>query len=623
METIDANTRRVASEAVRICRERKIQVSGTVLAFVARSLAVHDPAAFQLENQLPSAATRALAEATVDRVASLEESALDSIRMEVQVEREYMSQGQQLQEETQAQEEDAMSQEFGITSARYKPDRDDAEFFTQLYRKIFTYVASAPGLEAALQNPEAESETVAALDSVFPQHGLRRFLSLTREDKAAQVRELRSIVLGIRIFNASIGKGGLGIQDPAPPFQAQAYNLLQTLKTLIVDAQQELAQYEVVVEAKASHLRPSEAPLPKLRAELSNRLVFLDLAHFLLEQVEKGIASVTGMSTQYQQEMQAVQALVGARQAVAKEKVYPKLEALGALHGLLLQERRMLVVLQRVTDVLEPFKASYVPSLSMKDIQEAQATPPLGALISDLGPATPPDPLAAAKGTGATLLLWDEACEENELPALRCGGFSVVTAVKRGGLLVRASPEVSVVQWSGGLYGFVSEEEAEAFAANPSDYLAALVSQVVPVIPELVRLLRLEDSLPTLRMSAVVELMSQPISCDFGTQTPTHFIEKHIDRNYEWNEWAIRRRVLQLTNLRQKCTHSQQTHLSHFRRDQEAQMWLPKTSFTQTAVQKGTTMPQKKMYIEGLRGPPDVRMNVVNVDLNMGQPHEY
>ena len=91
----------------------------------------------------------------------------------------------------------------------------------------------------------------------------------------------------------------------------------------------------------------------------------------------------------------------------------------------------------------------------------------------------------------------------------------------------------------------------------------------------------------------------------------------------QWNEWALRRRVLQLANLRQMRTHSTQTNLSHFRREQETQNWLPKESFTQTATQKGTTMPQKKMYVEGLRGPPDVRMKVVNVDLNLGQPHEY
>jgi hypothetical protein len=69
---------------------------------------------------------------------------------------------------------------------------------------VFRHVASAAGMEHALVDPQAESETLSALDSVFPQHGLRRFLALSREDKAAQLKELRLIVLGIRVFNKSI-----------------------------------------------------------------------------------------------------------------------------------------------------------------------------------------------------------------------------------------------------------------------------------------------------------------------------------------------------------------------------------------------------------------------------------
>ena len=49
---------------------------------------------------------------------------------------------------------------------------------------------------------------------------------------------------------------------------------------------------------------------------------------------------------------------------------------------------------------------------------------------------------------------------------------------------------------------------------------------VVPSLRELVHLLG--------RMLLKVEV---------GTQTPTHFVERHVDVNYEWNEWALRRRV--------------------------------------------------------------------------------
>lgn len=63
-----------------------------------------------------------------------------------------------------------------------------------------------------------------------------------------------------------------------------------------------------------------------------------------------------------------------------------------------------------------------------------------------------------------------------------------------------------------------------------------------------------------------------PLKVDFGCQTPTHFVERHIDHSYEWNEWSLRRRALLLANLRQKTTHSAQTAESHFKRDNQTQV---------------------------------------------------
>lgn len=34
-----------------------------------------------------------------------------------------------------------------------------------------------------------------------------------------------------------------------------------------------------------------------------------------------------------------------------------------------------------------------------------------------------------------------------------------------------------------------------------------------------------------------------------GTQTDTHFVESYIDKSYEWNEWILRRKALQLVNV--------------------------------------------------------------------------
>ena len=53
---------------------------------------------------------------------------------------------------------------------------------------------------------------------------------------------------------------------------------------------------------------------------------------------------------------------------------------------------------------------------------------------------------------------------------------------------------------------------------------------------------------------------------DASTETPVHFVEKHIDYSYDWNEWQLRRKALQVVNLRKCRTVSQQTDASHFRR---------------------------------------------------------
>ncbi len=53
----------------------------------------------------------------------------------------------------------------------------------------------------------------AALQSVFPQAELGTFMALSKLDKEKQLRELTSIVTGIRLFNKECGKGGAGIDD--------------------------------------------------------------------------------------------------------------------------------------------------------------------------------------------------------------------------------------------------------------------------------------------------------------------------------------------------------------------------------------------------------------------------
>jgi hypothetical protein len=88
---------------------------------------------------------------------------------------------------------------------------------------------------------------------------------------------------------------------------------------------------------------------------------------------------------------------------------------------------------------------------------------------------------------------------------------------------------------------------------------------------------------------------------DASTETPVHFVKKNIDPNYDWNEWGLRRRALQIANLKKCATDGTQTDMSHFRRENESQVYLPRTQETQTKQDTGTNPKRVHTYIAGLR----------------------
>lgn len=56
-----------------------------------------------------------------------------------------------------------------------------------------------------------EKEVAAALESVIPRAALGPFISLNPSEKVSQLVELSHLVIGIRLFNKEIGKGGISL----------------------------------------------------------------------------------------------------------------------------------------------------------------------------------------------------------------------------------------------------------------------------------------------------------------------------------------------------------------------------------------------------------------------------
>ncbi|PNW84338.1 hypothetical protein CHLRE_04g230340v5 [Chlamydomonas reinhardtii] len=416
----------------------------------------------------------------------------------------------------------------------------------------------------------------------------------------------------------------------------------------------------------------------QLHSEIVNRGQALQLFESLSADLGEGLEAAQQLDAELEHVLVQVAEAVGGSAAVPKDRVYPLFDRLGALHAGLHQELRLLVVRQRLYDELGELSALTPGSVlagggaggaaggkktsgtstsatgSRVASAGAAGAPPsaaaaVEALCEQLDEATlagldalasgqPPAVAAAAAaegedGAAATAapppLEYIRPASHSQLqPGLALAGFCPGSLGGRpaaaGGvaLLRRANPRLGYLAFGDKVYGFSSNADMRAFLSDPAAVLAGVAAAVARE-PLLARPLGLPPPVASADVHAVLQAMSGPLKVDFGCQTPVHFLERHIDKDYEWNVWALRRRALALANLRNKATHSAQTAESHFKRENETQVWKPREAVVQTRVTKGQAMPRKLQYVAGLRGAADAKMNVVRLELDLGQPHQH
>ena len=203
--------RRIVQEIRFICRVRSVQVSDTLSAFMARAVVLENASKFPLDKELNESDVQELIKLACERLCEEDSPPLETVKMQVALDAARLQEGEVLEEQQQERERKEGGLISEISEMRLKAG-NDVEALTSLYRKIFNYLVVRAGLEPGADRP-AEREIAAALESVFPRIGLKAFTALPMDDKVAQLHELANIVLGIRLFNRHIGKGGAGIKD--------------------------------------------------------------------------------------------------------------------------------------------------------------------------------------------------------------------------------------------------------------------------------------------------------------------------------------------------------------------------------------------------------------------------
>ena len=642
--------RRIVQEIKFICRVRSVQVSDTLSAFMARAVVLENAAKFPLDKELNESDVQELIKMACERLCEEDSPPLETVKMQVALDAARLQEGEALEEARAERERKESGLITEVSEMRLKPG-NDVEALTALYRKIFNFLVVRAELDPGADRP-AEREIAAALESVFPRIGLKAFTALPNEDKVAQLHELANIVLGIRLFNRHIGKGGAGIVDLYMQASELAATLITRTSTELQGAEATCDQYVDVIGHKYRAPAGEAAP-QRLQQELTNRRQYTSYLQELELGFKQAGSHVEELSHMFLAEMQQLQSLVGARSSVPKEQVYPRFDSLAKLWAAFREELALLHARQLTLDSLKQFESSFTPTLKPDDLVAARAArradEALAAPASDLAP--PPvvpvaDPTAAAAALemalenagpaaaraaasggdeSARALTEAEASDVLRDSRLELEGFCAYTCVQRDGLLLLAS-STAVAQFRDRFYGFADAAARDAFVSAPAKYHAALLA-VAKRMPELIHMLRLQEHFPA---ASIAEIMRQNAQAQMGTsvlshvrsfqdgaaQTPTHFYEKNMDPSYDWNEWGLRRRALHLANLRNKVTKSSQTGGSAFRRESESQVYLPAESTTQTGVSTGTNPPKSVNYIAGLRGAPDEVMELINLTVD-------
>ncbi|ETW00015.1 hypothetical protein H310_07455 [Aphanomyces invadans] len=632
---------KLVADVVARCKYEGVAVSDTLAAFICRTVVQDDANRFCLDGDVDADGLAALTHASVTRLLQKDSPSLETIKMQLDFDLCYVKHEEEVEKGRAAKQKKIAALHRSIVLLQPN-GTGDFDTLTTLYRQIFTLLMVHADADKT-GDRNVEREVAAALESVFPRIGLKSFVSMSADDKKFQLKELASIVGGIRLFNKEIGKGGAGIGLTLDTIRNNVTNVSKLAAEEVEEANVAATEYtEVLLHLHHYNAKDSVTAerLERWQEELNNKRQFLSYLQSLYEDIDVCVDKISRIMATYDNELNTLKALVGARTSLPKGQVYPVFEALSKAWEDLDAEHQLLLARSRSVKALMQFKDSFTRTLSpqsewilkakkagmpSQDHWFDQATeldnqpkfaPPSSSLASggakhasgDEGGAT------GANDDVPVRMSVDSTPEFMQLP-LEYQGYCPWTLVRRGGLLLPGDPSLGVIQFRNAYHVFVNERALEEFMVDPAQFVG-IVHDMVVRKPELIYLLRLQETFPDTSMASLLRLTNNrthvhPLlaphavqKVDAGTSTPTHFVEKNMDVNYEWNEWSLRRRAVKIANLRNYKTVSAQTTLSTFRKDADQQVWLPTDGTTQTGHDRGTNPTRTITYFAGLRGMP-------------------
>ncbi|KAL7031345.1 hypothetical protein ACKWTF_006969 [Chironomus riparius] len=459
-------------------------------------------------------------------------------------------------------------------------------------------------------NPEVVTEITKALNSIMTESDLENFVELEAHNRMESLKEIRMIVCGIVLFNKDTGVGNT-MDENIPDCKFLIPNYLKYLKLLFCfslvtktllksfDSIESLLQFtlcdimdrvNILTTAFDGALAIGKSfVLNATLLETSEVNIMIDLlilnrqheiyVRKLLGNLKFMKALIEAHVRNYAEKLLKLHETVQFRSAVPSVQIFPKFKELTeewvALHNLsyvLSQQSQINNYLQHLSELCRQQQYDEIVHKLLGESQiETDHTRVQKRRNLKLD-------ATSFEGINPHVSIVQPPESNSEIEYL--GFCAYVLAESK--ILLPSVPEMGTVLWNQKIYGFYSIEAAKLFITKPKLYINKIL-EVMKSSIQLVLFFNIYNAIKLIKSSpidvdALMEGSSKSydqeiFSVDQATQTELHPVPFYKDETYVWNLWDLRRKAIELANLRRKKTSSAQTLTSYHRLDIASQRY--------------------------------------------------
>ncbi|NWW49301.1 CF206 protein, partial [Pedionomus torquatus] len=593
------------------CTARGQTVSETLVAFMVKAVALDPRNDFNVDQALIKKDVQNLIQLCVTRLLDTTNPSLSTIKMQVFFDINYANRAELLSEQHRALEGKLAPAVRDITDSHPR-----VREFQSMYQKIVSYVLLSSGLGSPT-DIEVIREVTAGLQSVFPQRDMITFISLSKKKKEQQLKNLAKLVTGIRLYNKECGKGGSCIDDLPAILNESIPSATRSVDERLNACHRLAHRYTALLESpQEDQHRHAQLSSFKLKEVLFNVRQYEAFLCILLSDAITSAQEVEKLNVQFAATMEQLKNTVQNKVSIDTKEVFPLFIALSNLWSGFQDEILLLSFLTNMTHSLQQFS-----EIQSQLFPEEMLT----SLLEGVTVKSDEERIRETMGTRVNVSdfknrewLFPETTDDFDHLLIQYHGFCALTIGVKG-LTLPGNPAIGILKHQERCYVFSSKEAAYTFAQDPDKFIQLNVEKAKEHA-ELILLLELchqfEYFAPFEQARNAGKGWIKPtMQCDSSTQTDTHILPPTIVTSYEWNEWELRRKAIKLANLRRKLTQAMQTDLSHMRRENATQVYLPKDVSTQTKRDNSSNVPRPQIFLKGLRGGSSPATHMAKVDL--------